>query len=261
MSPQNNNPIDLAELCKLAESWRDMMGCISHNLTSPLVLIRGVGEYLQVLPKLVQGYKIAVEKGLIESDIQKGNLRILEELAPDVLPVTTEVIKFINLLPAYSAQLISTSEKIKVLGALSSIDNLLDNYQFADQKERSLIEVARQHDFKFKCASIFIESLLFNFLSNALAHIKWANKGKIKIWIETNNNSNLIHFKDTADGMDEYVLPDVFKRFFSKRDAETIPGLGFCRLAILQMGGDVWCNSIKGEYTHFIVKFPMISNV
>ncbi|HEX4045558.1 MAG TPA: hypothetical protein VHZ76_07830 [Gammaproteobacteria bacterium] len=51
----------------------------------------------------------------------------------------------------------------------------------------------------------------------------------------------------------------IFERFFSTQNGKIVPGLGFCRLALLQMGGNIFCDAIKGESTDFIIKFPKMN--
>jgi signal transduction histidine kinase len=48
----------------------------------------------------------------------------------------------------------------------------------------------------------------------------------------------------------------VFDRFFSVRNDEIRAGLGFCRLALINLGGAISCKSVEGEYTLFTIELP-----
>ncbi len=258
--PAIQDSVSTEQLDQLAKAWSRMVDCISHDVTSPLTSIRAACQALDgTLPDLIKVYRAAVAHNV--PDLPEINDRILAllelHLVPSINRGTRDITNFLALLHPLDTKIPSDSKDIKTLSAQAVIDQLLTNYAFKNDQDHALVHNECKHDFKFRCAEIFIEHLLDNLLQNALEHIRDANKGTISIWTET-ANSNEIHFKDTSTGIAEEKLPKIFDRFFSKRKNTIIPGLGFCRLAILQAGGNVFCHSKKGEYTEFVIKFPKI---
>lgn len=241
----------------IGKAWTRMVDCIAHDLTTPLATLRMGAELLEeTLPKLIKGYRLAVEQNLLQAEIPAKRLKFLEaEYASDLKAQIDEMFDFLKLLKLYSDQLPSDTQTITWLSARACIDELLQTYPFDSEEKRALVQFDCRHDFKFKCAPIFIKSLLTNLLTNALRCIDVAGKGKISLWTEQEDTYNVLHFKDTSLGMDENRLAQVFKRFFSKSNQDIAPDLGFCRLALLHTGGDITCHSSKNEYTEFVIKF------
>ncbi len=250
--------ISHSNLEKLSRAWARMIDCITHDLTTPLVTLRMTGENTgNLFANLVEGYKLAVKNNLIEAAINERHLKLLEKiLVSEIKNNTSAMIEFLRLLHPLNQALLSNSEEIQLLDAKSCIEATLNKYPFSDEKERSLIQVDYKYNFKFSCSPLFMEQLFSNLLSNALYCIKQTGKGKINICIEEEHHYYVVRFKDTAKGMDDLMLLQIFNRFFSRRNNEIVPGLGFCRLAILQKGGDVLCHAVKGEFTEFVIKFP-----
>lgn len=87
-------------------------------------------------------------------------------------------------------------------------------------------------------------------------YIKDAGKGNIKIWLETNENFNQLHFKDTGKGISKDFLPKIFDSFTTKTYHGSGIGLPFCKMVMQSYGGKIVCNSIEGECTEFILNFP-----
>jgi two-component system CAI-1 autoinducer sensor kinase/phosphatase CqsS len=250
-SPQNNPDL-------LSEAWAQMVSCVVHDVTSPLVGIRiAAGAMEEMLPELMEGYLLAARHDLFKPKFPEKQLKGFgEEAISGIKQDITRVLDFLRLLFPFNEALLLGSKDTDSVNASVYLDEVLKKYPFTDQKERNWIRLNDSYTFTFNDVPPFIERLFFHLLDNALSAIRNAGKGELSIWAEAEANYHLIHFKDTARGMDEEALARVFCRFFSKREGKIVPGLGFCRLALLQSGGDVICHSVEGSYTDFVVKFP-----
>lgn len=254
---KSNHIVNQYQLDELGKSWSRLIECISHDISSPLATLRATGKSLEaVFPQLIKAYKLAVEHKLEVPEISERMLKPLERLVPNIGQEVDNLANFLNLLPPYDKKLISDSQDIQSFSVKSCVDNLLDHFPFATGEERKLVHVECQHDFQLRCAPIYIDNLLINLLENALRAIDKAKKGEITIWTSEDGDYNILHFKDTSLGMDEDACHKVFRRFFRRIDGAVMPGLGFCRLAILQMDGNVTCQSKAGGYTEFQIKIP-----
>ncbi len=252
------------KLDEIGNAWSHMEDCTAHHVKSTLAAMRMTGLSLErVLPSLIKAYRLAVEHQLITADIDERRLPLesLEKgFVPDISKEISRLMEFLALSHQYNQKLFSDSTDIKVLSAKACIDQVLTNYSFATDKEKSLIKVECEHDFNFKSSPIFIELLIKHLVENAFYYINDVEKGDIRIWTEIQEDFNIIHVKDTGTGMSPDALERVFSHYYSKRNNVTIPGLGYCRLAILHLGGDVECHSVKGEYTEFLIKFCKLPN-
>lgn len=243
---------------QIAEAWFNMVNSITHNITTPLVTARITAETVEgVLPELIEGYTLAVNRKLLKNTIPEKRLKMLKEKAvSNIKHEITRIIDFLKLLYPYNQKLFSISQENTSLSALSYLKDIYKKYPFSSEAESKIVEVKGDYDFDFDDRPPFMDWLFFNLMDNALTAIRDAGKGKISIWAEEDGDYNIIHFKDTGKGMNEDTLARVFYRFFSKRNNTTGPGLGFCRLALLQKGGDMNCSSIQDKHTDFMIKFP-----
>lgn len=249
---------DQNKLDQLAKSWSRLINCINHDLTTPLAIIRmGSLNLDKILTTLCDEYQLAVKHNLLQTSQaeQKNTQDAFQYLILSIQENANKMQEFLNLLHPYTKQLLSTSDETILLSAKATVQKAIQAYPFANDNERSLIHIDFPCDFTFHCAPIFIDSLLDNLFHNAFRAIQEAKKGQITIWTEETENGYILHFKDSALGMGEDKLTHLFQRFFSKRNHNIIPGLGFCRLALLQRGGNILCQSIVGEYTDFSIQF------
>lgn len=115
-------------------------------------------------------------------------------------------------------------------------------------------------DFEYEGISVLTSHILYNLLKNALRAIVNADKGTIKIKLESGVRFNKLIFRDTATGIAKEFLPKMFKLFESQTTAEggTGVGLAFCKTIMQSYGGDIVCGSVEGEYTEFILTFPCL---
>lgn len=242
----------------LGHAWSRMIDCIVHDLTTPLATLRMIGMGLEeMIPHLIEGYKVALKNGLIESKFKEDDLKFTEKQAvPEIALDITQLFDFLRLLNPYKEKLFFNPPDMTLLSIQTYIQEVLKKFPFSDEKQKSLIHIKSDYDFTFAADLFFIEQLLSNLLRNALYYINSEGKGEITIWAEEKEDYNVLHLKDTAKGMNEEQLSRVFNRFFTERDNKIVPGLGFCRLALLQQGGNVLCHSVMGEYTDFILMFP-----
>jgi signal transduction histidine kinase len=245
------------ESAKMTMAWSSLINAISHDLRTPVCTLGLIGSALaDRFSILFEGYLLAVEHNLVEPKIPARHLRILQE---STLPGTTQTAddmsKFLNVLYDLKQKVLSNSPDIQLLSIFNCVDEVIKKYAFAHKKERALLQVNITHDFKFTCAPVFMTHLLSNLLDNALYHIDQTGDGQINIWTAEEEYHHVLHFQDTAGTMSEDVLPRVFSRFFSKRNGNLVPGLGFCRLALLARGGDVVCLAVQNQYTDFAIKF------
>ena len=242
--------------------WARLMSCTAHDLTTPLVTIRLSAQALEgILPKLFEGYRIAVAQNLIEPlPMDEAHFKFIEYKAiENIENVVTQVIKRLQFTNEVVKQFtLASPDELEVFSMKACIESLLKTYPFENEAQCKLIHLDLQQDFKFKGVRIFVEHMLGNFLNNALYYIKYAERGEVYISITQEANWNILRFKDTGPGISESRLPDVFYRFFSEREDGVKIGLGFCRHVLRIFGGELECASIEGEFTEFTVKLPKL---
>jgi signal transduction histidine kinase len=146
----------------------------------------------------------------------------------------------------------------ELCSALQCLTLTIERYPFQKQ-ERKLIYLNLERDFYFIGHQGVLVNILFNLVRNALKQINKADKGDIQIWIETNEQNNEIHVRDTANGMTESQLSHLFQPFSSGDHQGTGLGLYFCKQEMERIEGEILCLSVDGEFAEFILIFKKVS--
>ncbi len=100
--------------------------------------------------------------------------------------------------------------------------------------------------------SIFIDAdktriyqVIANLLTNA---VKFTKEGVILVSTEKKDNYALVTIKDTGEGIDPQILPQLFSKFASKSFQGTGLGLFISKSIIEAHGGKIWAeNNFNGE--------------
>jgi signal transduction histidine kinase len=242
-----------------------LASALAHELRIPLTAVTSLFDCLQdYLPDLLKAYYTAIHHNLVQpiftDDLEAKSLLGLSQRTKQEIVKSNQ---FINLVLLLSKEQYVKPEAMQVLSIESCLQEALQHFPFKD-KENDLIHIDMRYDFKFKGVLVLFEHIMFNLIKNALFYIEQEGKGKISIWADTgisinDHHWNILHFKDTAKGISKQNLEILFTQFFSKRKEGTGIGLAFSNQLMVLFGGEISCEAVEGEYTHFILKFPVIA--
>jgi signal transduction histidine kinase len=232
-------------------------GMIAHELRTPLLGIKsGSKAVAQYLPQVLSGYGLAKEHGLLQKANREARLLQL----PDINARIAREVDYANTI--IDMLLIKAGQKNSLQNCLMEecsmaecLQEAVGRYPFKSDKQRKLVAV--HGDFIFTGSRLLMQHVLFNLLKNALYMIETAQKGTIIIWATSAEKSNCLYFKDTAKGMTTAQLTQLFNHFYTTTYMGTGLGLSFCKLVMNRFGGDISCEAKEGEYTQFMLTFPL----
>jgi PAS domain S-box-containing protein len=237
------------------ETTRLLAASIAHELRTPLRAIESGSDGIEkFLPILLESYKKAKASGLEVPYIAPAHYNSLVKIAHNTKVETRAAFSVIDMLLVNANASRIDTRKFTTCSMLQCVGKALTRYPFRSD-ETHLIKWKRG-DFTFHGDEMLMIHIIFNLLKNALYYVKAANKGEIQIWCDQNENFNILHFKDTGQGIDPEVLSHIFDRFFTRTRHGTGVGLAFCKLVMQAFNGDMTCDSVKGEYTDFTLSFP-----
>jgi len=244
---------------KVANFMQLLAGSIAHELRAPLrnISIHAFGLKKR-LPILIESYELAKKSGLSVPDISEADYAALTNIPNEIESEIQAAFTAIDILLVKSGMSSFDTGKFERCSASNCINEALQRYPF-DCGEREVVLWSAENcaeDFYFDGKKILLVHVLFNLLKNALYYLRVANKGKIYIWLEKDENSNLLHFKDTGTGIPSNILPNIFTRFFTHTLHGTGIGLSFAQMTMQSFGGDITCHSIEHEFTEFVLQFP-----
>jgi two-component system, CAI-1 autoinducer sensor kinase/phosphatase CqsS len=135
------------------------------------------------------------------------------------------------------------------LSIASIVNGAIKEYAFESSKEKALVNINLEGDFKFRGDETMAIFVLINLLKNSLYY-----KAKINIWLDA--DKKCLYFKDDGVGIPADKLGSIFDSFFtSNKKGGTGLGLPFCKRVMLAFGGDISCKSVAGEGVEFCLRF------
>ena len=230
------------ELEKTDELRQDLMANVSHDLKTPLTMIKAYAEMSRDL------HANSKKKQKEDMDIIISEVDRLTILVNDILELSS-MQSNINDLQKEDFDLIHLTEEIlhryKVLQET-------ENYQFEfNHEEKELMINADKKK---------IEQVIYNLVNNAINYTGDDNKVIINIIKE--KNDILIEIKDTGKGIKEEDLPYIWDKYYKNKKKHkrnlvgTGLGLSIVKNALQQHNFDFGVTSEKDKGSTFYFKIP-----
>ena len=196
------------KLSKIDELRKDLLANVSHDLKTPITLIKSYAEMIE--------------------DISGDDPIKRNEHLDVIIEETDYLTKLINDMQEYSKmqagyiKLNKTNFDLKKCanGVCELLDGLL--------KEKNIILKKKLKSVIVYGDEVKISQVIYNYLSNAIKHS--SDKSKIYVTIIDNNDSVRFEVKDTGEGISEEAIPYIWDRYYKidkkfKRN-ENSTGLG-----------------------------------
>lgn len=214
----------------------------SHELRTPLTVIQGNLD-LAIREAKKNNTSAPEAFDLIISEVRRmtrvlSDLTVLTNTDSNTEKLQKEEISLAKIIKA-------TAQSLRIL---------------AEQKKISLIYKPGLKNLKIIADGDKIEKLLLNILRNAIKYSE--EKGKIKIWVDNDENFVMIYIQDNGIGIPEEDLPFIFERFYrvdkarSRAEGGTGLGLSICRWIAEAHGGHIGVKSELGKGTTFCINLP-----
>lgn len=247
---------------RVVQSKIDMLvaasGNVAHELRTPLTTVTMAVRALQSsLPRLIQARHA---QGAERSDKESQRTSRLDKAVDDSLRIAGAEVAHMHtvidmLLTTVRPSLPDMDGRVS---AREIIAQAMQRYPFASRADRNRVSASVEPDFLFRGSEQIAVHVLFNLIKNGLFHTGRAGKGNVVISTAIEEESGVIRVHDTGSGIAPGLVPHVFDRFVTGDEEEGLGiGLAFCNEAIQQMGGSIECSSRYGEYSTFLLHFPL----
>jgi len=241
----------ISELKKNDKQKGEFMSMISHELKTPLVIIKGYTKMLKgnMLGNLNSEQSDAM-KGIFES------ANTLEKLIGDIL----------------------IAQKLD-LGKLKFSKEEINVKNFVESQQNNFIPILKEKKIKFKnSCSVDItiisdksrlSQVFSNIISNSIDFVP-KKEGVIEIGASEYSDAVIFYVNDNGAGISDEEQGKIFKRFYqvdtSARRSRTGSGLGLsiCKSLVEGLGGEIWVESkprVGSSFYFKIPKMPIIQNV
>ena len=219
---------------ELKRSQQELISCISHDLKTPLSTIKAYAEGLH------DGMAPTEEsrKHFTEIILKKTDL---------IIGMTEELLKFSN------AELNQLSIERKEVYFRGFFDPLMQEIQiYVERAGIRFFHICHIEDCLVSMDEKRIGEVIYNLVENSM---KYRQKEDPWILVEVSYDKDrlFIHVKDNGIGIQTADIPYVFDKFYraEKSRSGSIPGSGLglsiCKYIVEQHGGEICCNSKKGE--------------
>ena len=248
--PDKTNTLDW-----MANAWSMAVGELSHSLATKMATLQLKQQGLQkVIPGLLKGYHLAVDHHLMEDEISSKLMRRIDDMQ-NLDEQVTPMFELLEQFNSYCSQLACHNvPEIPCLSAQRCLVQLLADYPYQQDSQRNLIKLELNEDFELKCPPLFIETSLRHLVTAALQRTIKSGHGVVQVWLSNEDDFHAFNIKDTGlSASDEPT--NLFNHMLFEPYDTSRPGLGFCKLAMMHMGGDIICDQ-GDEGTHFKVILP-----
>ncbi|HEX9018967.1 MAG TPA: ATP-binding protein, partial [Anaerolineaceae bacterium] len=233
---------DITHFKELEQLKSDFVSTVSHDLRSPLTLMRGYATMLQMVGDLNEQQKAYVRK------IYTG----VENM--------TRLVNNLLDLGRIEAGIGLQIERVAISAVTEEVLNSLQLQ--AVQKDIHLTQeaVGISENLVVEADKALIQQALYNLVENAIKYTSVG--GQVKVRMEGRTNTALIEVQDSGMGIAPLDLPHVFEKFYrsGRREAYQQRGTGL-GLAIVESiakrhEGRVWVDSQLGKGSIFCLEVP-----
>ena len=234
---------DVTHFKELDSLKSDFVSSVSHDLRSPLTLIRGYTTMLGMVGELneqQQGYISKIVVGVESMTRLVSNLLDLGRLGAGV------------------------GLRIEKIAPFEVVDAAVKTLQLlADQKSIQLVvQEAADMPLALMADRALLQQAISNLVENAIKYTP--REGRVTVSVKSLPDSTLFEVQDNGIGIPPADQPRLFEKFFrgSSREARAERGSGL-GLAIVRSiaekhGGKVWVESVLGKGSTFFLLIPSI---
>ncbi|MBW8009754.1 MAG: HAMP domain-containing protein [Chloroflexi bacterium] len=233
---------DITHFKELDTLKSDFVNTVSHDLRSPLTLMRGYASMLQMVGDLNEQQKSYLRKivngvesmtDLVHSLLDLGRIEAGIDLRLEMIPVVDVIHQVTDDLQARSDQ------------------KQLALHLDTPHHSTPLIEADRS----------LLEQAIYNLLENAIKYTE--SGGEVKIGVAVHKKEIIIAIRDDGIGISPFDQPRIFERFFRVAGRETRKqrgsglGLAIVKSIAERHGGRVWVDSQLRKGSTFYLSIPL----
>ena len=234
-----------SELNKTENLRRDLMANISHDLRTPLTMIRGYAELMKDIP------------GENNSD----NLQIIIDETNRLSNLVTDILD-ISKLQSGVMKINETEFSIT-----DTVNSVLNRYRRLKELEGYKIEFESDKNVYIKADAIKMSQVVYNLLNNAINYT--GEDKKITVRQIVKDNKLRIEIEDTGDGIEQKDIKFIWDRYYKVDKTHKRPisgtGLGLSIVKnILELHGfnyGVISDKGKGSVFYFEADISRIDNI
>jgi len=237
---------DITQFKELDTLKTELVATVSHDLRSPLTLMRGYATMLQMVGELNDQQKTYVNKintGVETMSKLVGNLLDLSRIESGIR------LKLSNI----SAQVV--------------VETVMNSLK--PQANQKKIEINTNHvgepEIMVEADADLLTQCLYNLLDNAIKYTPI--NGRVEISVERQDDKVVFAVTDSGIGIAPLDLPHMFEKFYRSNRRESYQqrgtglGLAIVKSIAERHNGRVWVESLLGKGSTFFLELPLNQQV
>jgi signal transduction histidine kinase len=234
---------DVTHFKELDTVKSEFVATVSHDLRSPLTLMRGYATMLEMVGELneqQQGYVKKIISGVENMSRLVNNLLDLGRID---LGVGLQV------------------ENVSVLDIIERVSSALQ-LQAAQKNITLSVELSRDMPNTVEADQALLHQAVYNLTENALKYTP--ENGRVTIGTLSKPGHLIFAIKDTGIGIAPDDLPRLFEKFYRGKQREARAqhgsglGLAIVHSIVTSHGGKIWVDSIVGQGSTFYLQIPLV---
>ncbi len=228
-----------SEVSKTDQYRRDLMANVSHDLKTPLTMIKAYAEMVRDIT-----YK--------DKEKREANLNVIIE-ETDRLNILVGDILALSKLQAKSDTL-----EIETFDLTTEINEVLKRYDYLKENENYVFNITMPKEVIIRADKNKLNQVIYNLINNA---INYTGEDKtVYLTITENKKQYLIEIKDTGKGIDKDKISYIWDKYYKdeKNHQRNIVGTGLGLSIVKNIlenhGFDYGVKSIKNKGTTFYFK-------
>jgi signal transduction histidine kinase/HAMP domain-containing protein len=233
---------DVTQLKEIDTLKSDFVSTVSHDLRSPLTLMRGYATMLEMAGTL--------------NEQQKSYAKMIVQGVDNMAKLVNNLLDLGRIDFGVGLQV----ESIPVLDILERVTGSLQMQ--AKQKHISLgVEIPKDMPHAIEADQALLHQAIYNLVENALKYTP--DGGEVMIQLQTSPASLTFAVQDSGIGIPKSDLPRLFEKFYRGTNREALAqrgtglGLAIVKSIAERHGGKVWVESALGKGSTFHLQVPL----
>ncbi|MGZ9222845.1 MAG: ATP-binding protein, partial [Anaerolineales bacterium] len=233
---------DVTQLKELDTLKSDFVATVSHDLRSPLTLMRGYATMLEMAGSL--------------NDQQKNYAKMIVHGVDNMAKLVSNLLDLGRIDFGVGLQV----ESSPVLDVLERVTGSLQVQ--AKQKQISLgVEIPRDMPHAIEADQALLHQALYNLAENALKYTP--EGGEVTVHLQTSPSALTFAIQDSGIGIPTNDMPRLFEKFYRGTNRAALAqrgtglGLAIVKSIAERHGGKVWVESELGKGSIFYLQIPL----
>ncbi len=242
------------EVAHLAYTFNNMATFAENNETSRSNFVANIAHELRTPMTSIKGFVDGIIDGTIPPDKEPTYLKIVSDEIGRLARLTNSMLDISKL---DSGEFIMNVKKYNIWDTISAVafafEGRIENANISVRGfEPQRINVLADQD--------IIHQVVYNIVDNALKFTQ--NGGYISFNVTENGDYVTVKIRNSGSGISKEALPYVFERFYKADASRSVHtkgagiGLYIAKTLVQRSGGEIFVESIQGEYTEFIFTLP-----